>query len=148
MGTPTPIAPGGSRSTDQPAGYVAYPRVGIPGAGPQVVPKGFNWGAFYFGWIWGLNHRKPILLLMLPVSIVLGLIPIVGIFINLGIQIWVGYQGNQWAWESGRFNTISQMMECEDVWKKWAIALFSLSIVFVVLAVLLPLMVSGGRTTR
>ena len=70
---------------------MAYPRGGIAGAGPQVVPKTFNWGTFMFGWLWGLNHRKPILLLMIPVSIVLGLIPIVGFFLNIGIQIWVGY---------------------------------------------------------
>jgi hypothetical protein len=148
VGIPTPIAPGGQRQGDQPGGYVAYPRIGIPGAGPQEVPKGFNWGAFYFGWIWGLNHRKPILLLMLPISIVLGFIPILGVLISLGIQIWVGFQGNQWAWDSGRFNTIAQMEECENVWKKWAIAMFALSIVFITLAIVLPLMVAGGRTTR
>jgi len=129
VGVPTPAGyagPGGPRQPEQPGGYVAYPRAEMPGAGPQVVPGGFNWGAFFFGWIWGLNHRKPILLLMIPASFVLHFIPVIGYFAaSLGIQIWVGFQGNQWAWESGRFSTITDMMDCQAVWKNGRLAVLS-----------------------
>jgi hypothetical protein len=125
-GAPSPMG------TPAPTGYVppasAYPR---PGSS-QVVPKGFNWGAFYFNWIWGLNHRKYLML----ISLVIGFIPYVGI-LGLPLAIWFGFQGNQWAWESGRFTTIADMMACQRIWAKWALGVFLFSLVVGVIAVII-----------
>jgi hypothetical protein len=134
-GSPSPGAYGASNAyssygSQESSAYAAYPRMGYDGN--QVLPKGFNWGAFYFNWIWGLNHRKYLML----ISLVIGFIPYVGI-LGLPLAIWFGFQGNQWAWESGRFTTIEDMMACQRIWAKWALGIFLASLVIGVVAVIL-----------
>jgi len=107
-----------------PPAYVQYPRpsamtatYGLP---PDIKAK-FNWGAFYFNWIWGVNHKKPETLLIL----LAGLIPF-GALIGM---IYIGYKGNEWAWASGRFRSVEDMIECQSIWAKWALWMFILSTV-------------------
>ncbi len=119
-----------SYGSQESSAYAAYPRMGYDAN--QVVPKGFNWGAFYFNWIWGLNHRKYLML----ISLVIGFIPYVGI-LGLPLVIWYGFQGNQWAWESGRFTTIEDMMACQKIWAKWALWIFLISLTLGVIAVIM-----------
>ncbi len=125
-------------SLNQPS-YVNYPR-----GGQMVgdVPTNFNWGAFFFTWIWGLNHKAYITLIV----IVLGCIPFIGAFVNLGLAIWFGTKGNQWAWESGRFSSIEDMMECQRIWAKWALWWFVIGIVvgILYLIVAVPMMMMQG----
>jgi len=152
VGIPTPassgyVAPASQRAGDQPGGYAAYPRAGAPGAGPQVVPKGFNWGAFVFGWIWGLNHRKPILLGLLVLNLVGRFVPFLSL-VTLGLLIWVGFQGNQWAWDSGRFSSIAEMVDCQNVWKKWAIGFLIVVILLVALAIILPVIAIASGAAK
>ncbi len=83
----------------------------------------FSWGAFAFTWLWGLWHRKPGLLLIIPFGWTMrlaGTPPIVASSILLVIDVWIGTQGNQWAWESERFETIDEMAACEDIWHRTA----------------------------
>jgi len=137
MGVPSPGAKAGAGTnaysaygSQESSAYAAYPRLGFDSN--QVVPKGFNWGAFYFNWIWGLNHRKYLML----ISLVIGFIPYVGI-LGLPLAIWFGFQGNQWAWESGRFTTIEDMMACQRIWAKWALGVFLFWLVIGVIAVII-----------
>jgi hypothetical protein len=106
---------------DSPVGVAgAYPR-GYQGSamGPEAPTTigNFNWGAFCFTWIWGLNHRKPFALLALVLYFLC--FPIFLVF-----AIWIGTQGNLWAWESGRFATAQDCVDCQAIWGKWALGCF------------------------
>lgn len=132
-----PMQPGGTIEGGQAGGYAQYPRSFAYGAVlPEDVRKKFNWGAFLLCWIWGLNHKKPILVL----ALVGGFIPIVGIFVQLGLGIWAGMNGNQWAWDSGRFTSVDDMEACEVIWAKWGVGMLIFSLVACGLGVFLPMM--------
>lgn len=92
---------------------------------PSQFPK-WNWGAFFFSWIWGLNHKKPITLL--------ALVPYVGIVMS----IYCGIIGYQWAWESGRFATPEECRKCQAVWGWWGAGLAAIGCVMGFLAGLVP----------
>ncbi|MCE9557323.1 MAG: hypothetical protein K8R88_00075 [Armatimonadetes bacterium] len=53
-------------------GGAAYTRPGqfnnADGILPEQFRKKFNWGAFYFSWIWGLNHKAYLTLVGLGLS--------------------------------------------------------------------------------
>lgn len=124
----TPAAgPGAAPASwgQQPSNYPRGPMMGT-----QVMPSGFNWGAFWFSWIWGLNHRKPILLVLIAVS----LVPLVGPLLSFGGQIYAGLNGNKWAWESGRFATVDDCLACQRIWRTWALAFIGVTIVLVIIA--------------
>ncbi|HMS54631.1 MAG TPA: hypothetical protein PKA27_04455 [Fimbriimonadaceae bacterium] len=106
---------------------------------PSAFPK-FNWGAFFWTWIWGLNHKKPITLVVLLVGLILGGIDAatrvggsnpmqagvsvlggISWLINLGMMIWIGINGYQWAWESGRFASYEDCRKCQTIWGWWAL---------------------------
>ena len=132
------------QSPQQP--YAQYPRGINAGFGqplPEEVRKRFNWGAFFFSWIWGLNHKQPILL----VGLVCGCIPYLGIIAVLGIQIWAGINGNKWAWDSGRFGSLTEMEECQLIWAKWALGLFIFQVLAIILLVGVSLASGGFRTS-
>lgn len=85
---------------------------------PDIVARKFNWGAFLLSWIWGLGNKTYITLLMF-VGMILSIIPIIGGFIVLGLLIWFGIEGNTWAWQNKRFESIEHFHEYQ---KKWVIA--------------------------
>ena len=79
----------------------------------RVVTDKFNWGAFFFSWIWGIYYKKWIMLLIIPAY----MIPFLGMILGFGLQIWFGINGNKWAWQSTRYKSIQ---EFHDIQKKWA----------------------------
>lgn len=93
----------------------------------------FNWAAFLWGWLWGVNHKKPITL----ISLAVGLIPYLGGIVGLGLGIWYGTQGNRWAWESGRFQTEDEMLACQRIWVKWWLWILVGTLVLAVLGAIL-----------
>lgn len=97
---------------------------GTSAAVPPEV-KGWNWGAFFLTFIWGLAHRVWISLLAL-----LSFIPYIGTFIALGIAIFLGVKGNELAWQAKHWESVQKFKETQ---KKWAIAGF---VVFVIVLVL------------
>lgn len=130
-GTVPPYASGGSTLGGLDSAASAH-------AAPYPVPDaqlaGWNWGAFVFNWIWGLNHKAYLTLL--------AFIPYVG----FAVAIWSGIQGNKWAWESGRFATVEEMRACQAVWRTWAIAWLVLGVLIGLAAVFLPLIFSVSST--
>ena len=50
--------------------------------------KGWNWGAFFLTWIWGIGNSTYIALLMF--------IPLV----NMILPFVLGAKGNEWAWKN------------------------------------------------
>lgn len=78
--------------------------------------KGWNWGAFFFNWIWGVCNGVywPLVL------IIVNFIPYVGALISLGGCIALGINGNEWAWKAKSWSSVS---EFKRVQHKWAIAI-------------------------
>ena len=100
---------------------------------PDAVAKKFNWGAFLLSWIWGLFHHKYITLLIIPAAF----IPFVGIFVNLGLGIWFGIEGNKWAWQGRRYQSIAQFHESQKKWATAGLIVIVLSFVLGVVASML-----------
>lgn len=116
----------------------------------DIVAKRFNWGACLLSWIWGLGNRSYITLIIFPIAI-LGIIPVLGIIVQLGVIIWFGINGNKWAWQNKRWNSIE---EFHRVQKKWAIAGLILEIIIailipcIILATTLPILMSNTEEVR
>lgn len=99
----------------------------------DIVAKRFNWGACLLSWIWGLGNRSYITLIIFPLAF-LNIIPVIGFIIQIGAMIWFGINGNKWAWQNKRWNSIE---EFHSVQKKWAIAAAIIQILL--LLITLPL---------
>lgn len=114
----------------------------------DIVAKRFNWGAFFFSWIWGLGNRSYITLIIFPVAI-LDIIPILGIILQLGCMIWFGINGNKWAWQNKKWASVE---EFHKVQKKWAIAGCTIEAIFLILVpviiatMTLPTLLSNPRS--
>ena len=99
----------------------------------DIVSKRFNWGAFFLSWIWGLRNRSYITLLMFPAAI-LTMIPVIGFFVPLALDIWFGIKGNTWAWQNKQWRSVEHFHEVQ---KKWAIGGLIAFIAWIVLSVLI-----------
>ena len=91
---------------------------------PQEI-RGWNWGAFFFGWLWGISNRVWISLL--------SAIPYIGVI----ILIVLGVKGNEWAWRNKRWDSIEHFRSTQ---RKWGIAgavVLAIGIVLGISAVLL-----------
>lgn len=101
--------------------------------------KGWNWGAFFFGWIWGVFNGVywPLAL------IVTSFIPYVGVLISLGGRIALGINGSEWAWKAIQWSSVD---EFKRIQRKWALAvLWILGIMFLIFLInILTSIVSGN----
>ena len=105
------------------AGAGAGVGTGIGGAAPRtentsgqgdlgVVPAevgGWNWGAFFLGWIWAVGNSVWIGLLTL--------VPYLGFVMN----IILGIKGNEWAWRAKRWDSVGHFKRTQSTWAKWGI---------------------------
>lgn len=86
--------------------------------------SGWNWGAFFLGWIWGLGHK-----IYWPLAaILLAFIPTVGFYLCLGVSVYLGIYGTEKAWALSDLNR-DDFIERE---RKWAIAGFIAFIISVI----------------
>jgi hypothetical protein len=113
-----------------------------PGLGKISIPPppaaGWNWGAFFFTWIWGLFNGAYVALW----GLLLWLVP----FGSLVWAIVCGINGSRWAWQGKPWTSVE---EFRSVQHKWAVAAL---IVFLITAVVAPIMVllallSSGHTS-
>lgn len=73
----------------------------------HIVPaeiRGWNWGAFWLCWIWGVGHKTYIALL--------GLLP----GVNVVISFVLGAMGNRWAWQNRAWESVEQFREVQKAW--------------------------------
>ncbi|MDR1272088.1 MAG: hypothetical protein LBK04_03745 [Clostridiales Family XIII bacterium] len=103
-----------------------YPPYGqnMYGAVPPEA-TGWNWGAFYLNWIWGIGNRCYLPLLCI--------IPVFGFF-------WMfvcGFKGNEWAWKNGEFANLEQFDASRRTWNRAGFVAFLVSIGLVVLYIIL-----------
>lgn len=86
--------------------------------------KGWNWGAFFFGWIWGIVSGVWISLL--------GLIPA----LNFVMSIVLGIKGNELAWKAKKYASIEDFKILQRKWAIWGFVLFFVTIVAIVATVM------------
>lgn len=88
--------------------------------------KGWNWGAFLLGWIWGLGNKTYIALL--------GLIP----GVNIVMAFVLGAKGNQWAWNNRNWESMEQFKQVQKIWSTFGVGMivgFLLGVIVVLLVV-------------
>ena len=77
---------------------------------PQEI-KGWNWGAFLLGVIWGAgNNVWWSLLLLIP-------------YLNMVWSFVMGVKGSEWAWRSKRWDSIEHFKKTQKKWRDWGIGL-------------------------
>lgn len=99
-----------------------------------VIPKeirGWNWGAFFFGWLWGICHKVWISLL--------SAIPYVGVI----MCIVLGVKGNEWAWRNKRWDSIEHFKRTQRTWAYWALAIFVLVVILILFVSLFDFILEG-----
>ena len=78
---------------------------------PQEI-RGWNWGAFLLGLIWGAgNNVWWSLLLFIP-------------YFNILWTFVMGIKGSEWAWRSKRWESIEHFKGTQATWTKWGVVLF------------------------
>lgn len=102
---------------------------GAPGAhahaSTAVTPEGvaeWSWGAFLLNWIWAIQHRVWIGLLVL--------VPYVG----LGVAFWLGFKGRELAWEKGEWYSYEHFERVQAAWSRWAIGIVVAALSMAILA--------------
>ncbi len=97
---------------------------------------GWNWGAFLFNWLWGVNHRVWIsLLAFIPIPLVAFIISFV-----------LGAKGNEWAWKKKEWYSIEHFRKTQRTWRNWGIGLVVAYIILFLLLVIVGVS-SGSETT-
>jgi hypothetical protein len=92
---------------------------GTGGPAPEEI-KGWNWGAFFLNWIWGVGNGVWLSLLVFVLS---------GIW-----QIVLGVKGSEWAWQNRRWESVEQFKETQRVWAMWGWIVFAISFVLGIIA--------------
>ena len=95
------------------------------GQGPRaVIPaeiSGWNWGAFFLNWIWGVGNSTYFALL--------ALVPYVGV-----VMIFVlGAKGSTWAWRNHRWDSVEHFKRVQRKWAWWGLGVFCIEVIFVLI---------------
>lgn len=78
---------------------------------PAEIKK-WNWGAFFFNWLWGVCNG-----VYWPLALILvNLIPYVGQLLALGACIVLGINGSEWAWKRKQWNSVEHFKQVQHNW--------------------------------
>ena len=94
--------------------------------------SGWNWGAFFLSWIWGIGNNTWIALLTF--------IPVLN-FIMIFV---LGAKGNEWAWQNKRWNSFEHFIKVQKLWAIWGLVLFLVSILFMFFVIIAALSVADA----
>jgi len=96
-----------------------------------VVPreiKGWNWGAYLLGVIWGVgNNVWWSFLLLIPY------LDIVWVFV-------MGVKGSEWAWRSKRWDSVEHFKRTQKKWRNWGIGVTTIGILIGFIIILKPML--------
>lgn len=92
----------------------------------------FNWGAFGFSIIWGIFHKQWITLIILPISFIT-----YGGYINLLLSIFFGIKGNEWAWNSKKWESPEKFHASQRIWVILLIVFTMIGIISSILSLVL-----------
>jgi hypothetical protein len=101
----------------------------------SVLPvelSGWNWGAFFLSWIWGIGNNTWIAFLTF--------IPI----INLIMIFVLGAKGNEWAWQNKKWNGFEHFKKVQKLWGIWGLILFLISFLFIFFIIIAALSVADA----
>lgn len=76
--------------------------------------QGWNWGAFFLTWIWGICNGTFISLL----SLIPG--------VHFIMMIVLGIKGNEWAWKSKDWPSVEAFHRAQRKWAIWAISIWAI----------------------
>lgn len=91
--------------------------------GTESIPEEaykWNWGAFYFGWFWGIFNGVYWPLLTLLVI----WIPFVGLIFGIVL----GANGSKWSWKGKRWNSVEHFKRVQHNWAVAALICFLITI--------------------
>jgi hypothetical protein len=94
----------------------------------EESPRGFNWGAFLFTWIWALGNRSFNVLTL--ILLLLCLIPYVGVGAAIGLAIYSGATGNRRAWNNKRWQNRDHFLVVQRHWRVAGLAQIAVALVF------------------
>ena len=106
-----------------------------------AVPSGlgdFNWGGFLLTWIWGIgNNVWWSFLVFIP-------------YLGFLVMPWVlAFKGNEWAWQSKRWESVEHFKKVQHTWTVWGwvltIALTTITVTIIVVATILVLIALQQR---
>ena len=100
---------------------------------PQEI-RGWNWGAFFFGWLWGIPNRVGLSLL--------SAIPYVGVI----MLIVLGVKGNEWAWRHKKWDSIEHFKSTQRRWGIAGVVVLAISFVLGISVVLLDTCAAPSTT--
>jgi len=104
-------------NVEQPSVY-GPPTPNIPRSSEPSNIHSFNFGAFMFGWLWGICNGVYIALLTLIPAI------------NLIMCIILGVKGNEWAWEKQKSTaTPDNFVETQKRWSKAGVIVLAITLV-------------------
>lgn len=102
----------------------------------------WNWGAFYFGWLWGVFHKCywpltflgiNILAICLAFTVILLPLSYILLFFNgiasLVASIMLGIKGRRIAWDNGCFDSIETLERTQHYWAVAALICFLIPLV-------------------
>lgn len=93
--------------------------------------KGWSWGAFVFGWIWGICNKVYWTLLLIPLEF----IPIIGPIIGFVFLFILGVKGKEMAWKNGNWQ-IENVEKFISLQRKWSLAAgWYLAILFILIII-------------
>lgn len=111
--------------TPSPALVTSYGPVKEQPAPPAPAPAaervdGWNWGAFYFGWLWAVCNG-----IYWPLVV---LIPYIGWAVALIVNIILGINGNRWAWEAKHWDSLEAFRRTQHNWAVAALIFFLIAV--------------------
>ena len=91
-------------------------------------PKfGWNWGAFFFNWLWGVFNGVYWPLVLILLSALSSVLPWVS-FITLGACIYLGINGSEQAWNGKSWDSAREFNRVQKGWSKAVLWTFVISI--------------------
>lgn len=107
----------------------------LSGPFPEELKK-WNWGAFFWSWIWGIANNTWIALLSLlgPLSIIMMII--------------LGVKGNEWAWKNRKFANVEDFKKTQHAWAVWGLALFIIGLIIGGIAIVMAVIGASNGTTN
>lgn len=76
----------------------------------------WNWGAFFFSWIWAICNG-----IYWPLVV---LIPYIGWMSALIINVILGVKGSAWAWKAKSWSSLDDFKTTQKKWSMWALYIF------------------------
>lgn len=110
---------------------------------PQEI-RGWNWGGFFFTWIWGIGNRSWLAVLFGITSAAFAFVADeykADSWISLSFTIItsavIGIQGNQWAWQNKKWADVDHFKKVQRRWAVWGLVTF---VIFFTLGIMMVML--------